>query len=217
MSSPPLMLPELIRPPGQQDAEEETVTHTSVSGDQSSIISDEELMKLFRDSYIPYAKRVEDRKYINLKRSKLPRSERSLGAYTAERWDEVDSLFQEFRRQIKADEGKSNVSDGMNEVSDGRRGVAKESVSRDGRSLLTQTVARPVPLAKSIGLETSTLHWYEWCVQHGYSGPSDLEGKPTKPTLGGWLNEVVDDYFKSKGLRLAVIVKEEGEEEEGEI
>ena len=80
------------------------------------------------------------------------------------------------------------------------RAISHQSTSprAKGSSLLRMTVSKPRALKTASNISLETLAWYEWVQSKGYPG-----------TLGDFINEIVQEYFRQEGLvRPVIIVRE---------
>lgn len=67
-------------------------------------------------------------------------------------------------------------------------------------ALLSTKIGKPKSVKKSFTPTTDTLRWYEWAISHDFQGELD-----------DFVNYIVYDYFKEKGLYITVLKVKGGE------
>jgi len=145
------------------------------------------LSEFFKAGYRPNTRSRWGKSYIRLRQTAKPFKEHAIGEFDAKVWDDLQMAYNEFLKTGEAPKmGAASKALGEKEVKGRSRG-----------GLLSASLQAPASLASRIGVDTTTLLYYEWATQHGY-----------KKSLGEFLNEVTKTYFLKEGVEVVVALKE---------
>lgn len=149
--------------------------------DIDEILSKFNLNEAFTQGYKPYRRDAKKEGFfVSIRTKSFPYKETRVGHYTEELWTRVNEEYQKF------------VEENITVEEEEKRKLVQSKISGIMRTRLTP----PPPVPSNIGLDSTTILYYEWIKGKGFNG-----------SLGDFLNEVTRSYFKIQGIELAVVVK----------
>lgn len=178
----PGAFPESITPKSKRGRKPMIPEDAPVSPEEvDELLAKFDLNEAFASGFRPYRRVAKNEGiFVTIQNSNsIPKKETRIGRYSEELWNRVTDEYEKYASELMSKD-------------DEKKKIGQARISGILRTRLTP----PAPIPANIGLDSTTILYYEWARGKGFDG-----------SLGDFLNEVTRSYFRQQGLELAVVVR----------